>query len=494
MLNPLEKQTGSWNLQKPLIIIMIFVMTCLLGVIVVKGNLIIALGLIFLPGIIIFLNQLFRKPKIGIYSVVILGFFANGLGRYITGVPFGLSIDGILVLTYFAIFFKNFYKKVDWSPAATDATFLGAIWFGYALVELINPEAQSKEAWFYAMRGVALYMFLMIPLVLMLMRDYKDFNRFLYLWGILSMLGTLKGIMQLKLGVDPWEQAWLDGGGAVTHVLFGKLRIFSFFSDAGQFGASQAHAGIVGAIIFLNARKTKERVFFGLMSITGFYGMFISGTRGAMAVPFAGLFLYLLLTRNIKMITIGAILGITVFVFFKYTAIGSGVYAIQRMRTAFDPQDRSLQVRLENQQRLKVYLATRPMGGGIGSAGSWGQRFAPNSFLANVATDSWYVMIWAEQGIIGLYLHVFILAYILGKGAYLSMYRVRDPVLQAKLFAIASGMLGIIGASYANGVLGQIPTAPLIYATMAFMFMGHVLDESIEKEKKLITNKDLAIQ
>jgi hypothetical protein len=36
----------------------------------------------------------------------------------------------------------------------------------------------------------------------------------------------LKGIGQLILGLM-LQQAWLDGG-AQTHVLFGKLRIFSF--------------------------------------------------------------------------------------------------------------------------------------------------------------------------------------------------------------------------------------------------------------------------
>ena len=151
------------------------------------------------------------------------------------------------------------------------------------------------------------------------------------------------------------------------------------------------------------------------------------------------------------------------------------------MRTAFDPEDKSLQVRLENQRKLKVYLSSRPFGGGIGSAGNWGQRFTPTTFLANTATDSWYVQIWAEQGIVGLTLHLMILFYILGKGAYISMYRVRDPVLQARLFALAAGMFGIMGASYGNGVLGQLPTGPIIYMTMALLFMGEILDKSSSK-------------
>jgi hypothetical protein len=52
------------------------------------------------------------------------------------------------------------------------------------------------------------------------------------------------------------------------------------------------------------------------------------------------------------------------------------------MRTAFDPNDASLQVRLDNQKILKGYLAVRPLGGGIGHAGDKAQRFLPNAFLS----------------------------------------------------------------------------------------------------------------
>nr|NQU93563.1 O-antigen ligase family protein [Bacteroidota bacterium] len=490
-MDAVKKNTGSFVLNKPSVIALLFLITVLCGYIIEKGQIISAAGLIALPFLLIYVNQLFKTPKLGIYSVIFLGFIANGLSRYIKGLPFGLTIDSVLILTYLAIIFKDFYNRIDWKPASKDVTFLAIIWFGYALFQLINPEARSKAAWFYAMRGVAFYMFLLVPLVLLLIKDYKDLNKILYLWGIMSMLATLKGFIQLNFGVDPFEKAWLDGGGAVTHILFGKLRVFSFFSDAGQFGAAQAHAGVVGAIIFINSRTTKDRIFFGLMAITGLYGMFISGTRGAIAVPFAGLAMYLILTRNVKMMTLGGIFGIVIFVFFKFTTIGANVYAINRMRSAFDPNDKSLLVRLENQRKLKVYLSSRPFGGGIGSAGNWGQRFTPTTFLANTATDSWYVQIWAEQGIIGLTLHLLILFYILGKGAYISMYRVRDPVLQSKLFAMAAGMMGIMGASYGNGVLGQIPTGPIMYTTMAVLFLGETLDASIPKKEEIAVKDNL---
>lgn len=479
MINPILKQTGEATLGKPKVFLLLVFLALFFGVIIAKKGLVIALILSMLPFIIYTVNRIFENPKIAIYIVVFIGFIANGLTRYIKDVPFGLSIDGLLIIGYLSIFFKNFYSRVDWSPASKDITLLCAIWFGYALLQFANPEAQSKEAWFYAMRGVSLYMFLMVPLFLMLMSDYKDLNYFLYLWGAMSLLATFKGILQNTIGPDPFEQAWLDGGGSLTHILFGKLRVFSFYSDAGQFGASQGHAGVVGSIIYLHSKKTKDKVFFGILALMSFYGMLISGTRGAMAVPVAGFALYLVLIRNIKLITVGIILGMAVFIFFKFTLIGNDVQSIRRMRTAFDPNDASLQVRLENQRILRVYLASRPIGGGIGSAGNWGQRFTPNGFLANVPTDSWFVMIWAEQGVVGLYLHLFILFFIVGKGSYLAMFKVRDPVLQGKLFALVAGMFGIMGASYGNGVLGQSPTGPLIYSSIAFLFLARELDQSI---------------
>jgi hypothetical protein len=61
--------------------------------------------------------------------------------------------------------------------------------------------------------------------------------------------------------------------------------------------------------------------------------------------------------------------------FFKFTMIANGNDQVRRMRTAFDPNDASLQVRLDNQKILKGYLDSRPFGGGIGHAGDKAQRF-----------------------------------------------------------------------------------------------------------------------
>ncbi|MBK9359000.1 MAG: hypothetical protein IPN08_16730 [Bacteroidales bacterium] len=56
-------------------------------------------------------------------------------------------------------------------------------------------------------------------------------------------------------------------------------------------------------------------------------------------------------------------------------------------------------------------------------------------------------MIWAEQGVVGLVLHLIILFYIIIKASYLIMYRIRDPILKNNMSALAAGMLGIMVAS-----------------------------------------------
>ena len=167
------------------------------------------------------------------------------------------------------------------------------------------------------------------------------------------------------------------------------------------------------------------------------------------------------------------------YVFFKYTTIAQGNEQIRRMRTAFDPNDASLQVRLENQKRLRIYLASRPFGGGIGLGGVKAQRYLPNAFLSNVATDSWYVLIWVEQGIVGLLLHLFILFYILIKGSLHVMFKIRDPMLRLKMAALTSGMFGVMVASYGNAVLGQMPTSILIYISMALMLNAEKFDTPV---------------
>jgi len=477
MFESIKRKTGAAKLEHPLVIAGMIVLSLVLSFLIAKGGLMMVLGLLGLLPALVFLNRLFNYPVIGITTLLLFSFVSIGLTRYIRGVPLGLGIDGLLILSFVAVFFRNFYRKINLDQANRDITYLLFFWFAYAILEFFNPQALSKAAWFYAMRGMSMYPILLVPLALMLFNRLRHLYLFLYIWGVFTILATLKGLQQLYLGLDPGEQYWIDTVGAITHILNGQLRVFSFFSDAGQFGAAQAAAGIVGILVATSITGKRNKIFFLIVSVMGFWGMLISGTRGAMIVPMIGGVVYLILRKNIRILIIGGVFMAFTYVFFAYTYIGDSNYQIARMRTAFKPEeDASYIVRLENRAILNTYLRDKPFGGGIGSAGNWGQRFSPQGFLANVATDSWYVQIWAEQGIVGLFIHLFILSYIILKGFYLIMIRIRNPELAGALGALIAGYAGIMGASYGNGILGQMPTGAIVYLSWTFIFMSQQLD------------------
>ena len=478
-LNPFDSATGSDRLQSPGYLLLLVVLVAASALVTSKMGLVGGLGLLVLPFVFLYFYLLFWKPIIGLYTALVFGFVLLGIGRYARGVQVGLAMDGILVLTYLALIFNRFNDRVNWAPAKKDITLLSAIWFGYTIFEVVNPEARSMAAWFSG-RGIGLYMMLIVPLTLLFVDTNRKLNIIFVLWGLFSLLATLKGIMQVNFGVDPWESQWLNDGNAKTHILFGRLRAFSFLSDAGQFGANQAYSAVVAAIVSMAQKDWKSKLFFLIVAVFGLYGMVISGTRGAMSVPLAGFATFFFLRKNKGVMIAGFFVLLLVFVFFKYTSIGQGNAQIRRMRTAFDPNDASLQVRLANQRKLKTYLASRPFGGGVGHGGVKAQRYLPNAYLSQVATDSGYVLVWVELGVVGLVLNLIILFYAVIKSSYQVMFRIRDPMLKLKMAALTSGMVGIMVANYGNAVLAQMPTSVLIYTSMALMLNSETFDTKPE--------------
>jgi len=420
-----------------------------------------------------------RYPRIGLYLALISGFVGVGIGRYVPA-PTGLLVDVALALTLIGLIAKppSLLPVVLRSPL----TVLVGFWLAYNLLQLFNPEGRSTAAWFYAGRGVFMYIALAVPAGLMLLSRSVDIRRLLSVWLAFSVLGALWGLKQKFIGLDSAELAWLSvPGNQTTHVLFGKLRVFSFFSDAGQFGAAQAHAAVVAMVLALGPCRTRRRIVLLFVALLTGYGMLISGTRGALAVPAVALVGYLVLSRNWKVLILGTMCLCAGYGLLRYTYVGQGVYEVRRMRTAViqGTDNPSFQVRLENQRRLKEYLRSRPFGGGVGSAGYWGTRFTPGTFLADLPLDSWYVRIAAEQGPVGLVLYGVLLLYICVAGL-IRVLAVPDPHQRHSLLALYVGMLGILAASYGNQVLGQMPTGIVIYFTLGLLFAPPVASDGMD--------------
>ena len=445
-----------------------------LGVGIAKGGIVVAGLLIALPPILTWMMICFNKPLIGLKTYYHASFVIMGIGRFVPlDIPFGMLIDGVLLITLLGVLLTTHRRQ--WPRIRRPVLYCVLAWFVFTLLQLGNPESRSPEAWFYAVRGVSLYWMQAILTGLVLLHRRSDLDTFVTIWLGWSLLAALWAFKQQYIGLSVAEQLWLTLYGGKTHLLFGHLRSFSFYVDAGQFGAAMAHVALFCLIRTLDSRAVRERLKYAVLVGVYFWGFAVSGSRGPLFIMAAGFMVYLLLRKNILIVGLGAALAVGAYGLLKFTNVGQGNYQVQRMRSALDPNDASLQVRINNQKKLASYLASRPLGGGIGSGGDWGRRFSPGSFLAETALDSWYVKIWVETGIIGLLLHITTLLIIMGTG-FRTVWRLREPQLRSVMSGLFCGLVGVIFGSYGNQVFGQIPSSMVLYISMVFLAIAPEFD------------------
>ncbi|WP_188750694.1 O-antigen ligase family protein [Parapedobacter defluvii] len=343
-----------------------------------------------------------------------------------------------------------------------DYVYLVGFWGVINILQLFNPQAVSIMGWLHEVRFTMLNWLLIAPLAFILLDTRKDLNNFLKLIIILSVISTIYGMKQLFLGVSAGEQAWLESGPKFTHVLFGQLRVFSFYTDAGQFGASQAHIGLIALILAFGPFKRWKKICLFICAGILLYGMLISGTRGALFALVSGGAAAIFLSKKFKIFIIGSLALLCFIAFLKYTTIGQGSYQIRRLRTALNPEDASLNVRFENQQKLRTILADLPFGGGVGVSGSNGTLYNPDKILSTIPPDSYWVKVWVMYGITGMTIWFIINMYLIGKCCGI-VWRIRDDSLRVKLIALTSGSIGIFICSYGNEVINGFPSSVIVY-------------------------------
>lgn len=274
-----------------------------------KDNIIAALVCVMLPIPVYLIYQIFKQPRLGFIAALFCNYFMIGISRYIPA-PLGLVVDASLAFTFIALIFSQFNHKVNWGLAAKDYTVWVVVWAIMTFLQLFNPEAVSREAWFYAMRGYAVYSLFTVPLVYILFNKPKDMDLFIQLLAWFTIIAVLKGMMQKFVGVDPWEKKWLMiPGNFTTHLLFGKLRVFSIFSDAGTFGSSMGYFGVLYLVLAIHEKERKRRkIFYMIVGFLSLYAMMISGTRSAIAVPLVGFVMYTILTKRVKVMLLMSVI------------------------------------------------------------------------------------------------------------------------------------------------------------------------------------------
>lgn len=396
--------------------------------------------------------------------------------------PIGIFIEIFFLLAFIVAIIT--VPKENWKNLNNDLFYLFLFWFILSVLEVANPAGASVLGWLKEIRSAAEYPLLIVMLYFLVFTTHKDLDNFLFIIVLISTFAALDGIKQLHFGLSRGDQLFLRFGGAQTHILFGRLRVFSFYTEAAQFGASQAQMCLVSLILALGPIKKKFKIILLICSALMFYGMLISGTRGALFALVPGAFLAIILSKKFKVLLIGGAVAVLFLCVLKFTYIGNSNYQIYRLRSALNPEDPSLKVRMVSQKILKDYMGGLPFGGGLGVIGANGMEYNQDKFLSKVQPDSYWVKLWAMYGIVGFTIWISMMTYILGKCCGI-VWRIRDEGLKIKAMALTSGFAGILFCSYGNEVINTMPSTIVVYISLVFVYIMPKLDRELTERNLL---------
>ena len=459
-------------------IMVIVTLLCIYLSVRVQSGMGLALGI--LPFALIFTYLCILNQYITLVLLAIVNYFIMGLGRYIVlPIPTSVVFDILFGFTFVTIMFRSLIYKENFRNIFNLYFAFMLVWFAYCFINVGNNTTGIVHftAWLGNIRIISLYALMISIIIAISAKSYKFIQIFLLLWGILTLLAAIKAYCQKNYGFDNAEWTWLMAGGYRTHLIHTGIRYFSFFSDAANYGCGMGLSLVTFFLSFFYVNNKYYKFFYIVVAIAAGYGLLVSGTRAAMAVPVAGLGLFIFLCKNWKIgLSTATILIVGLFVL-KYTTIGESNRLIRRMRTVFDTEDASLNVRLENQKALKAYMSEIPFGIGLGVDAEEVPPQNKYRFVATVAPDSELVYIWIHLGKVGLivYLVLQVLMYICA--CCILLFRVKNPEIRGPLTGMLCGTAGMLVASYANQIYFQFPNGPLIYTCLTLVFLAPYFDK-----------------
>ena len=369
------------------------------------------------------------------------------------------------------------------------------IWCTYCTIEVLIDTCGlgiNIGAWYSGARMMAfqlLYIFLVFSIYI---SSPEILIKYLKLWAILTLFSAFWTWKQQHLGLTPAETSFLYGRGSTTHLLQGGtlIRYWSTFSDAANYGCNAAGAAVAFLVFGITSKIKKDKIFFLIIGILVIKSMFASGTRTAIFCMFAGFAIFIVLSKSIKIAIPASILGGVILFVLAFTNIGQGNQQIRRMRSAFNKDDASGNVRTINQATMKKYMRDAPWGIGIGMGND--NVPANNKFrkMATIPPDSEYVFIWLRAGKIGITLFIITMLIMLGGACYIVMFILKNPSLIGIGGGLCSAFVAIQLGGYANQVLMQFPNSLIFYGGLSIVYILPYLEPAWVKKEK----KQLAIQ
>jgi len=468
------------QLNKPAALLVLFLFSAAIGYVSVKGGIVAGMLILITMIAIPVVYAIVAYPVFGIIVLIIMAYALFFILRFGVNFPLGTVLDGIQALLILGFFIRQ-RSNPNWKVFKNPISTVILIWIGYNVLEVANPWAESRLAWVYTVRSVAVIT-IMYFVFLYQLRSVKAIRIIFKVWLVLSFIGALYGFKQEFIGFSDREMAQMESDPLTVALLFinGVWRKYSIFSDPVAFSYNMVITALLCISLIAGPTKKYKKIILAILTVMMLMAMLYSGTRGAYVLFPAALILFALLnfSKKIMIFTCFAAFGITVLIFMPTSSP-----TIYRFQSAFRPsEDASFNVRKQNQEKIKPYILSHPMGGGLGATGVWGVRFAPNSYLATFPPDSGYVRVAVEMGWIGLFLFCCLMFVILKTGIQ-NFYKIKNPELKSYCMAMTLIIFALNIGNYPQEALVQFPNNVLFYLCIALIQATYLIDQ--EEQKKL---------
>jgi hypothetical protein len=160
------------------------------------------------------------------------------------------------------------------------------------------------------------------------------------------------------------------------------------------------------------------------------------------------------------------------------------------MRSAFNKDDASANVRDINKEAIKKYIRDAPWGIGLGM----GYNVPANNKYAKLATippDSEYVYIWIRTGPIGRAVFIITTLLMLGGACSIVFFKLKSKSLMGIGSGLCCAFVSIQLGGYANQVLMQFPNCLIFYGGLSIVYILPYLEpEWIKYEERRLAEQE----
>lgn len=366
------------------------------------------------------------------------------------------------------------------------------VWVMFCCIEIFNDQCGlgiDVYRWYTGARLMSMQILYAFVVTTLFIDTPKKIMTLLFIWAVFIVFAAIWLWKQKNIGLTEAESRFLWSSPA--HIMGGKIRYFSCFTDAANFGIHTAVASAAFLIIAATMKVTRIRIFFAIVGCIGIWAFFGSGTRTAMFCFIATIMVFIVLCKNKKLIlSVSAVFLVFLYILI-FTNIGDSNQNIRRMRTAFDKEDASLGVREQNKATLRKYMVDAPWGVGIGLENGDVPPFNKFKLITQVPPDSEYVYIWVRTGVVGLTVFCIINAVMFLGACWIVFFRLKNPSIRGVGIAYTAAFIGMHLGGYANQILLQFPNVLIYYGGLATVYLlPHIENEWNEWEAKLIAEQE----